>query len=74
MGTEIEPTKANNKRLCLSVPEVAKMLGISRGLAYRLARSGKLPAIRFGHRLLIPKVALERMLNQSQDISNLPGG
>ena len=67
MGTEIEPTTANNKRLCLSVPEAAKMLGISRGLAYGLARSGKLPALRFGRRLLISRAALERMLNETQE-------
>ena len=59
-------------RLTLTVEEATHLLGISRGLAYELARSGKLPAIRFGRRLLIPKVALERMLNQSQDTSNLP--
>ena len=57
----------NQERLCLSVPEAAKVLGISRGLAYELARSGRLPALRFGRRLLISRAALERMLNKTQD-------
>ena len=61
-----ESTKNHQERLCLSVPEAAKMLGISRGLAYEMARCGKLPTIRFGHRILIPKAALEKMLNRPQ--------
>ena len=40
------------------------MLGISRGLAYELARSGQIPVLRLGKRLLVPKVALERLLSQ----------
>jgi len=59
--------QGNQERLCLSVPEAAKVLGISRGLAYELARSGRLPALRFGRRLLISRAALERMLNETQD-------
>ena len=55
------------KRLCLTVPEAAAMLGISRNYGYELVRRGELPAIRFGKRLLIPKVALETMLEKSVD-------
>ena len=54
-------------RLCLTVPEAAKLLGISRGLAYQMAQCGKLPAVRFGRRLLVPRGALERMLNEVHD-------
>jgi hypothetical protein len=32
--------------------------------AYGLAKEGQLPVIRFGKRLLIPKVALEKMLEE----------
>jgi len=53
-------------RLTLSVEEAAHLLGISRGLAYELARSGQLPVVRLGRRLLVPKVALERMLAQTK--------
>ena len=69
MAIENEPTKGNHERLCLSVPEVAHLLGISRGLAYELARCGKLPVVRFGRRLLVPRGALERMLNQTNNAS-----
>ena len=53
------------KRLCLTVPEVAEMFGISRNFAYDLVKQGELPVIRFGKRLLIPRVALEKMLEKS---------
>jgi excisionase family DNA binding protein len=49
-------------RLCLTVPEAAAMLGISRNFAYEMVKQKQLPVIKFGKRLLIPKAALERML------------
>jgi len=52
------------KRLCITVPEVAEMLGISRNFAYELVKQGQLPVIRFGKRLLIPRIALEKMLEK----------
>ena len=45
------------------------MLGISRGLAYGLARSGKIPVLHLGKRLLVPKIALEHLLSQP-DVSS----
>ncbi len=53
------------ERLCLTVPEAAAMLGISRNFAYELVKQGKLPAIKFGKRLLIPRAALEKMLDKN---------
>lgn len=49
-----------------TVDEVAKMLGISRGLAFEKARTGELPILRFGKRILIPRRAFERMLEECQ--------
>ena len=54
------------KRLCLTVPEVAKLLGISRNYAYELARRGEIPVIRFGKRLLVPKIGLEKKLAEAE--------
>ena len=51
-----------DKRLCITVPEAAIMLGISRNFAYELVKQGKLPVVKFGKRLLIPRLALEKML------------
>ena len=56
-----------NDRLTFNVTEAAKLLGISRGLAYEMVRQGKLKALRFGKRLLIPKHSLERMLANTED-------
>jgi len=53
-----------DKRLCITVPEAAEMLGISRNFAYELVKQRQLPVIRFGKRLLIPRVALEKMLEK----------
>lgn len=52
------------ERLCLTVPEAAAMLGISRNFAYELVRQKQLPVIKFGKRLLIPRAALEKMLEK----------
>jgi excisionase family DNA binding protein len=41
-------------RLVVTVTEAAELLGISRGLAYELARVGQLPSLRLGRRLLVP--------------------
>jgi len=49
-------------RLLLSVCEVAKLLGIGRNLAYELVRENKLPHIRLGRRIFIPREALQKWL------------
>jgi len=50
------------KSLAMSVPEAAKLLGISRLKAYEYCRRGELPSIRLGGRVLVPRQALERLL------------
>ena len=54
----------NNERLTLTVAEAGAMLGISRNLAYELARRGELPGIiKLGQkRLVVSKLAIERLL------------
>ena len=52
------------KRLCVTVPEAAVMLGISRNFAYELVKRQELPSVKFGKRLLIPRLALEKMLEE----------
>ena len=52
-------------RIVLTVEEAAKLLRISRGLAYEMVRQGALPSIRLGlRRILVPRQALERMLDR----------
>jgi excisionase family DNA binding protein len=50
------------EKLTFTVEEAGKLLGISRALAYEMARTGKLPTLRFGKRLVVPKKAVHDML------------
>lgn len=50
------------RRLALSVPDAATLLGISRAHAYELVARGELPHLRLGRRIVIPRVALEALL------------
>ena len=60
-----------SETLTLTVPEAAKALGISRGQAYQAVQQGEIPVIRIGRRLLVPKAALLKMVNQA---GHAPGG
>ncbi|MCK4788852.1 MAG: helix-turn-helix domain-containing protein [Desulfobacteraceae bacterium] len=54
------------ENLTMTIPEVAKALGISRGTAYSLARQGQLPipVIKLGpKRMVVSRHALERLLS-----------
>jgi len=50
------------KRQTLTVEETAKVLGLGRNTAYGLVRSGEIPSLRLGKRILVPVVALQRKL------------
>jgi excisionase family DNA binding protein len=63
--------KSNSKSaapepLTMTVDEAAQKLGISRNMAYACARSGQLPVIRLGKRVLVPRAALEAMARGDQ--------
>ena len=56
------PDAADRWRQTLTVPEAGKVLGIGRSAAYEAARTGEIPTIRIGKRILVPVVALDRLL------------
>jgi excisionase family DNA binding protein len=56
-----------SRRLTVSVPEAAELLGISRALAYELVARGELPSLQFGRRLVVPWRAIERLLASCED-------
>lgn len=60
--------------LTLTVEEVAQRLGISRTLAYELAATNQLPVptFRLGRRLVVSRVALDRVL--AGDLAPSPRG
>ncbi|MCH8862614.1 MAG: helix-turn-helix domain-containing protein [Proteobacteria bacterium] len=45
-----------------TIEEAARLLGIGRSSAYAAARRGEIPTVRLGRRLVVPKVAFERLL------------
>jgi excisionase family DNA binding protein len=61
----------------MSVEDAAKLLGVSRGLAYQAARRGDLPTIRLGRRLLVPRARLLELVGVPEtdepEVSRLNG-
>jgi excisionase family DNA binding protein len=55
-------TPAGEERLTYTLNEAARRLGISRALAYEAANRGELPVCRIGRRVLVPRAALLRLL------------
>lgn len=53
----------DTEKKVLTVEELAKELGISRNLAYRQVRAGKIYSIKCGDRYLVPVKALEKLLS-----------
>ena len=53
----------NSKARTCTVDEAAKQLGIHRNHAYAACKSGEIPTIRIGKRILVPQAALDRMLD-----------
>ncbi len=51
------------ERLTFTVKETARLLGIGRQLAYDRVKTGEIPVLKIGRRLLVPRIALEKMLD-----------
>jgi excisionase family DNA binding protein len=49
-------------RSTFSVEEAGEIVGLSRASAYNAAKSGELPTVRFGKRLIVPRGLLEELL------------
>jgi excisionase family DNA binding protein len=59
-----EPNRAVAKQpnRTVSIPEAARLLGISRSHAYDLVRRGELVGVRLGRRIVVPIAAIDDML------------
>jgi excisionase family DNA binding protein len=55
-------TGDDSERKTVSVEEAGRILGISRGAAYAYANAGRIPTIRLGRRILVPKAGLDKLL------------
>jgi len=56
----------------LSVEEAAKVLGIGRNLCYDRVKTGEIPVIKIGRRLLVPRAALEKLLADPKPLNLTP--
>ena len=59
-------------KLTLSIEEAAKVLGIGRNLCYDRVKTGEIPVIKIGRRLLVPRRALEKLLEEPKPLSRTP--
>ena len=65
---------AKGNRLCITVSEAAEMLGISRGLGYEAARTGQIPTLRIGRRIVVPVARLKQMLGVNEESGSVAAG
>ena len=56
--------ESKNEQLVLTATEAARLLRIGRATCYEQIRQGVIPSIRIGKRILIPKAALMRKLEE----------
>ncbi len=64
MADNLEEQETENPVVCetYTIPETGTVLGIGRNAAYQAAKTGQIPTIRFGRRLIVPKPWLRRLL------------
>ena len=58
-----------DERLTLTIEETAKLLGIGRQLAYDKVKTGEIPVLKVGRRLLVPRAALEKLLAEPKPLN-----
>jgi excisionase family DNA binding protein len=64
-------TTYSRERMTVTVEEAAHLLGIGRSTAYLAVKTGELPTIRLGRRVLVPRAQIDRMLGLNDET---PGG
>ncbi len=57
--------KDRSERRTYDIREAGRMLGLGTNASYAAAHRGQIPTIKIGGRLLVPKVAFDRMLEQA---------
>ncbi len=60
------------ERLTVTVEEAAALLGISRAFAYLLVARNELPSLKLGRRVVIPRRALDRLLDVEPAVTARP--
>lgn len=57
-------TQQNLERLALSIPEAAKVCGLSRATLYRLIQEKRLATVKIGSRRLVRPQAIDALLRE----------
>ncbi|MBV9201239.1 MAG: helix-turn-helix domain-containing protein [Alphaproteobacteria bacterium] len=55
------------ERKVITVPEAGEQLGLGRNAAYEAAKRGDIPTVRIGRRLLVPREAIDRLLQRAME-------
>ena len=61
---ESQETPTSSERPLMTVTEVADFIGLSKSFTYELCHQGKIPVIRFGRRILVPRKPLLALLEE----------
>jgi excisionase family DNA binding protein len=61
-------TRDGGDRLLVSAREAAHMLGISQRMLYAMRKTGQLPCVRIGTRVLFSVAALRQWIEQQQQL------
>lgn len=56
--------KVTESRACMSVADVADEMGVSRATVYELAHRADFPAIHLGKRIIVPRSAFYKWLEE----------
>ena len=56
---------ADDDRLVLTIEEAGKLLGLGRSGTYEAAKRGDIPTLKIGSQILVPKVALLKLLEET---------
>jgi excisionase family DNA binding protein len=64
-STQTQDQMNLSESLVLTVGEAAKLLRLSKTTTYDQIRQGSIPSIRMGKRILVPRAALMRMLEET---------
>ena len=54
--------KMAEEKLVYTIPEVSALLSVSIIHGYLMAKTGQIPTIKLGRRIVVPKAALEKFL------------
>jgi excisionase family DNA binding protein len=60
--------------ILVSVETAARLLGLSRAMAYELAARGELPTVRFGRSVRIHRRELERWVDRAAQVPTAAAG